>query len=265
MEGPSMSTLTQPEIDKAMINHGLNILNYLKENGIKDDHQRVSLIYLEESWDKLSIDGLLDDVFLGRLIERTNIWKDPEPPQVSTPEKKPGKVLLSVPYWKQTDNYRDANRTCFSSSMAMIVEFLNKEALATDDQYVKTVFNIGDTTEPSVQVKALTYYGIEGTYRQNMGLDDLDEELYAGYPVGVAILHRGSLSSPTGGHWIVCRGKTEDGKGYFFNDPYGSINDGYQGEVENGQCVEYSRELLEARWTAEGGNSGWGMTCRKKA
>jgi hypothetical protein len=185
----------------------------------------------------------------------------PEPPKKAT---KPKGVLLKVPYWKQTDNYRDANRTCFSSSMAMIIEYLLPDELPNDDTYVKTVFNIGDTTDASVQVKALGYHNIVGTYRQNMDFDDLDSELAQGYPVGVAILHRGTLASPTGGHWIVCTGRSEDGSRYQFNDPYGSLMDAYQGEVENGKSVWYSRDILRARWTAEGTGTGWGMTCRKK-
>ena len=32
--------------------------------------------------------------------------------------------VLPVPYYQQTDNYRDANRTCNSSSCSMCLEFL---------------------------------------------------------------------------------------------------------------------------------------------
>jgi hypothetical protein len=173
-------------------------------------------------------------------------------------------INLGVPFWQQTDNYRDANRTCFSSSMAMIVEFLSPEKLTGDNDYVETVFSIGDTTDPIVQVKSLAKYGIIGTYRQNMDFADIDKELLAGFPVGIGILHRGTLDAPTGGHWLVIIGKTADGQFYICNDPYGSINDGYQGDVLNGKGVKYSVAMLKKRWTAEGANSGWGMTCRKK-
>lgn len=177
---------------------------------------------------------------------------------------KPKEVNLPVPFWKQTDNYRDGNRTCFSSSMAMVVEFLAPEKLKGDDEYVKTVFSIGDTTDPTVQVKALAKHGIEGTYRQNMDFADLDKELAGGFPVGIGILHRGPSDAPTGGHWIVVKGKTSDGLAYYCNDPYGSIGDGYQGDAENGNNVQYSVNMLRKRWTADGAGSGWGMTCRKK-
>jgi hypothetical protein len=188
----------------------------------------------------------------------------PIPPALLA-KAKPAGILLSVPYWKQTDNYRDANRTCFSSSMAMIVEKLLPEELPDDDTYVETVFSIGDTTNPNVQIQALAYHGVYGSYYQNMDFDTLDQELFAGFPVGVAILHRGPLNAPTGGHWIVCTGVSADRSKYRFNDPYGTLMDGYQGNVENGKDVWYSREILTARWTADGPGSGWGMICRKKA
>jgi hypothetical protein len=178
--------------------------------------------------------------------------------------KTSGGVLIEGEYWKQTDNYRDAQRTCFSSSMAMITEKLNPPELEGDDEYVQTVFSIGDTTDPSVQVEALSRHGINGTYSQTMDFDLLDSELYQGYLVGVAILHRGPLEAPTGGHWIVCNGRSQTGDKYRFHDPYGSLMDGYQGDVENGKNVWYSRDILKARWTADGPGSGWGMTCRQK-
>jgi len=187
--------------------------------------------------------------------------KAPEP----KPKPAAGKILLPVIFWPQTDNYRDPNRTCFSSSMAMIVQFLNPTEIKNDNEYVKVVFDHGDTTDPYVQVAALDKFGVKGNYSQALGFDDLDRELESGYPVGIGILHRGPLSAPTGGHWIVCRGRSEDGQIYYFNDPYGSLADGYQGEVTNGQSVGYSREVLTARWTVEGKKSGWGMVCRKKA
>lgn len=180
------------------------------------------------------------------------------------PQKKSGGVLIEGEYWKQTDNYRDSQRTCFSSSMAMITEKLSPAELDGDDTYVQTVFSIGDTTDPNVQVEALDRHGIVGTYRQTMDFDLLDSELYAGYLVGIAILHRGPLEAPTGGHWIVCNGRSEAGDKYRFHDPYGSLMDGYQGAVENGKNVWYPRDILKARWTADGPGSGWGMTCRKK-
>ena len=48
-----------------------------------------------------------------------------------------GPVDLKVPYWPQTDNYTQSERTCNSSSCAMVLEFFKPEAVVNDDQYIK--------------------------------------------------------------------------------------------------------------------------------
>jgi hypothetical protein len=62
---------------------------------------------------------------------------------------------------------------------------------------------------------------------------------------------------------VVVVGKTEDGKSYIFNDPYGSLNTGYSGPVEEGKGSVYSKEVLKYRWL-EGGkdNTGCGRVFR---
>jgi hypothetical protein len=170
--------------------------------------------------------------------------------------------ILNVPYFPQTDNYRDANRTCNSSSCAMCLEFLKPGTLKGskgDDAYIQKVFAIGDTTDHAVQTRVLKDYGITSEFRYNLGFADLDRELSAGRPVAIGILHRGSLSAPTGGHICVVIGKSPDGKSYICNDPYGSLNDGYTGAVTNGKGVQYSVEVLKYRWLDKGKDkTGWG-------
>lgn len=175
-----------------------------------------------------------------------------EPPAV------PG--VLDVPYFPQTDNYRDANRTCNSSSCAMCLEYFKPGTLKGakgDDAYVQKVFAVGDTTDHEVQTKVLASYGLKSDFRYNLGFSDLDRELAAGRPVVIGILHRGSLSSPTGGHMCVVIGKK--GNDYVINDPYGSLNDGYTGPVTNGKGVVYKKSELEHRWLDHGKDkTGWG-------
>jgi len=168
--------------------------------------------------------------------------------------------ILNVPYFPQTDNYRDANRTCNSSSCAMCLEFLKPGTLKGskgDDAYIQKVFAIGDTTSHEVQTRVLKDYGVNSEFRYNLGFTDLDRELAAGRPVVIGILHRGTLSSPTGGHILVVIGKKGDD--YIVNDPYGSLNDGYTGPVTNGKGVQYSVEVLKYRWLDKGKDkTGWG-------
>jgi hypothetical protein len=174
----------------------------------------------------------------------------PEPPK--TPS------VLNVPFFPQTDNYRDAQRTCNSSACAMCLEYFKPGTLIGpkgDDAYIRKVFTIGDTTDHSVQTKVLASYGIKSSFSYNLTFADLDRELAAGRPVVIGILHRGPLSAPTGGHMCVVIGKS--GENYVVNDPYGSLNDSYTGPVTNGKGAVYKRSDLVRRWCPKG-NDGWG-------
>ena len=168
--------------------------------------------------------------------------------------------ILKVPFYPQTDNYRDPNRTCNSSSCAMCLEYFKPGTLKGskgDDEYIRKVFAVGDTTDHSVQTRVLQSYGVRSEFRYNLSFADIDRELSAGRPVCIGILHRGSLSAPTGGHILVVIGKTSSGD-YVVNDPYGSLNDSYTGPVTNGKGAIYKKSVLEKRWTADGPKSGWG-------
>jgi hypothetical protein len=168
--------------------------------------------------------------------------------------------ILNVPYFPQTDNYRDADRTCNSSSCAMCLEYFKPGTLKGakgDDAYIQKVFAIGDTTNHDVQTRVLKDYGVNSEFRYNLGFSDLDRELSAGRPVAIGILHRGTLSSPTGGHICVVIGKK--GEDYVVNDPYGSLNDGYTGPVTNGKGAVYKKSDLMYRWLTKGKDkTGWG-------
>ena len=193
------------------------------------------------------------------LIDDESNWirifreKAPVPAQVG---------VLAVPYYPQTDNYRDANRTCNSSSCAMCLEYLKPGTLKGakgDDAYVQKVFAIGDSTDHTVQTRVLEGYGIKSYFSYNLSFSDIDKSLSAGKPVVIGILHRGSLSAPSGGHMLCVIGKSPDGKSYICNDPYGSLNDGYTGAVTNGKGVQYYVEVLKHRWLEKGKDkTGWG-------
>ena len=175
-------------------------------------------------------------------------------------ESKPKSNILEVPYYPQTDNYRDAQRTCNSSACAMCLEYFKPGTLQGakgDDAYIQKVFSIGDTTDHLVQTRVLSGYGIDSNFSYSLSFADLDRELDNQRPVVIGILHRGSLSAPTGGHMVVVIGKTPAGD-YVVNDPYGSLNDNYTGSVYNGKGAIYKRSELMRRWTPEGPNSGWG-------
>ena len=175
-------------------------------------------------------------------------------------EKPKSEGVLNISWFPQTDNYTNSERTCNSSACAMCLEYLKPGTLKGaqgDDAYIRKVFAIGDTTDHSVQTNVLNSYGVKSHFSYNLSFADLDREIANQRPVVIGILHRGSLSNPTGGHMCVVIGKTPDGKGYFVNDPYGSLNDNYTGPVENGKKTIYTKAVLKHRW-CPGGNDGWG-------
>jgi hypothetical protein len=166
-------------------------------------------------------------------------------------------IMLAVPYFNQVDNRYEPMRTCSTSSHAMAAKFLGAKISGDDDYYARFVKGQFDSTDWDGHTRALAKLGIKSVYHQDLGFDDLDRELERGKPIVIGILHRGTLADPRGGHVLVVIGKNETSTGYFVNDPFGSILDGYQGPVENGKGALYSRAILKARWTV-GGGGGWG-------
>jgi hypothetical protein len=174
--------------------------------------------------------------------------------------------VLAVPYFSQRDNYRDAARTCFSSSCAMLTEFLKPGTLPGakgDDKYIEQVFKRGDSTDAAVQVQTLKHFGITASFKTNGSLSTLDALLGQGIPVPVGILHHGPSSAPSGGgHWIIVIGK--EGTNYIVNDPWGEIDNASGTYIsQNGKGLKYSENLIKARWTVEGPGSGWFIQASK--
>jgi hypothetical protein len=198
------------------------------------------------------LEDTLPELFLRDDSEWVKVYRTSAP--------KPASNVLPVPWFPQTDNYRDPQRTCNSSSCAMCLEYFKPGTLVGpkgDDAYIRKVFAVGDTTDHAVQTRVLQSYGVRSEFRYNLSFEDLDRELSNRRPVCIGILHRGSLSSPTGGHILVVIGRTPSGD-YVVNDPYGSLNDRYTGPVTNGKGAVYKRSDLIRRWTVDGPKSGWG-------
>jgi GH24 family phage-related lysozyme (muramidase) len=178
------------------------------------------------------------------------------------PEPKPevAELVLPVPYYPQTDNYTQPERTCNSSACAMALEYFRPGTLKGpkgDDAYLREVFSVGDSVDHWAQTKVLAEYGVQSEFVYNLCFADLDRELSKKRPVVIGILHRGSLKDPYGGHIIIVIGKNTNGD-YIVHDPYGDLYDGYTGNVYKGKSAVYEKSVLEARWTVEGPMSGWG-------
>lgn len=170
------------------------------------------------------------------------------------------KAILDVPWYPQTDNFTQPNRTCNSSCCAMFLEYFKPGTLdgpKGDDEYLRRVFSFGDTTDHSAQTKALKSFGLNSEFHYDLTFWELDRQLKEQKPVVIGVKHRGSLWRPSGGHMVVVIGKTPDGD-YVVNDPYGSWNDRYTGPVTNGKETVYKTKDLRYRWLCDGPTSGWG-------
>ena len=169
---------------------------------------------------------------------------------------------LNVRYFSQRDNFRDANRTCFSSTCAMLVEYLKPGTFPGeygDDFYIKRVFSYGDTTEAHVQVRALQSYEVDSRFIQNGSISLLKNQIDSGKPIPVGILHHGPSSAPSGGgHWLLVSGY--DNSGFICMDPWGEI-DHSTGTYPStdGEAVHYSYDLFKSRWTVSSDSDGWAI------
>lgn len=181
--------------------------------------------------------------------------------------------MLLVPvkqYYLQTDsNTSHGSRMCFSTTCAMAVKFLQPESLKgsnADDNYLKTVFKYGDTTDAAAQIQACKQFGVLATFHTTGTKQSLLSELAKGFPVATGILHHGPASAPSGGgHWMLLIG--DAGQSGVFHDPYGELdnaNGGYAKIGSGGMSVNYSWENWLKRWQVDGPGSGWYMTFRKQ-
>ena len=157
---------------------------------------------------------------------------------------------LSVPtrYFSQRDNYRDAHRTCNSSSNAMYLDWLlrvaGRKQLQSDDVYIKEVFNNGDTIYHGVQTAALREWGFKTKWMTDVDLPFVEDLLESGFPVVANILHRGSETRPSGGHVILLIAY-KNGT-FIAHDPYGTLESNYSNR--NGAFSRINRETFKRRW-----------------
>ena len=177
----------------------INLHNFFKYYDDKNPKHLNAVKQLEKDIDKFA-SSLLDDSSNWVRLYRAN-----------TEQKY---YTLKVPFYPQTDNYRDPQRTCNSSACAMCLEYFKPGTLKGvqgDNAYIQKVFAIGDTTDHNVQTRVLSGYGIDSKFSYDLSFSDLDSEIINKRPVVIGILHRGSLSNPVGGHMVVVIGKTSSG------------------------------------------------------
>jgi GH24 family phage-related lysozyme (muramidase) len=164
--------------------------------------------------------------------------------------------LVGVPYFQQRDSAQRSqrDRSCFSSSCAMLLEALKPGTLPGangDDQYLAVVQRYGDTTDAGAQLQALAYYGITAQLVQDADFRLIEQQIARGIPVPCGYIHRGPVERPTGsGHWLVVVGHTPTH--LVVNDPWGEP-DLVSGATlnANGMGLRFSRRNFGRRWMVE--------------
>jgi GH24 family phage-related lysozyme (muramidase) len=175
---------------------------------------------------------------------------------------------LQVPWYQQMDSAdrSQAARMCFSSSCAMLLQYLKPGTLKGangDDQYLKRVQQYGDTTDPTAQIRALSSYGIKAKFTKVANYHHLEQLINAGIPVPCGFLHRGPVTKPTGsGHWLIVVGYTKTD--LIVHDPFG-MADLVTGATLGGTArfAKYSRQHFAPRWMVEGGSTGWAIIAER--
>ena len=173
---------------------------------------------------------------------------------------------LDVPYYTQLDSevWGQAERSCFSSSMAMALEYIDPDGIdGDDDWYLREVLKRGDTVSSTAQIETARALGYDVEFHMDGTEQDLLDQLDKGIPVPVGILHKGHVNKPTGGgHWICLIGY--DDTHFYVNDPMGDLDlvgGGYpwSGRAE-GDGLKYTRKNTLKRWLIDGsGADGWWM------
>lgn len=173
---------------------------------------------------------------------------------------------LDVPYFAQYDSATNqGGRMCFTSSMAMALDYLDPDAIdGDDDWYLNIVLYFGDTVSSVAQERAARSLGYDATFRMDGTEEDLFSKLDQGIPVPIGILHHGSVDNPTGGgHWVCLIGY--DDTHFMVHDPAGEldlINGGYP-YGRSGESQRYSRKNLIKRWNIANNHDGWWMELKK--
>lgn len=197
------------------------------------------------------------------------------PPAATPPPAESGIIKLPVTYQCQVDSEylggADALRMCFSSSNAMLLDYIDPEALRghgqEDDFYLATLNKLGyDSTDAAGQIATLQHFGLDATFRTNGTLHSLKRLLAEDIPIPCGILHHGHVSNPTGGgHWMCIVGIDEKAGQLIAHDPYGELNAVDGGYVStncsSGRFVRYSIKNWLARWEIVGGD-GWYVEAR---
>ena len=169
--------------------------------------------------------------------------------------------LVGVPRFQQRDSAQlsQRDRTCFSSSCAMLLEAIKPGTLKGangDDQYLAVVQRFGDSTDASAQIRALAHFGVTARLEQHADFALIEQQINRGIPVPCGYLHRGPVHAPRGsGHWLVVIGHTPTH--LLVHDPWGEPDLVHGTTVSaNGMGIRLTRRNFARRWMVQPAGDG---------
>ena len=162
-------------------------------------------------------------------------------------------------YFSQRNNYRDANRSCFSSCAAMILKQARPDLLkGGDDEYLERVFSIGDSVEAATQIKALESFGVKAVFETDCSIRNLQMWTCGkdGKAAATGLLHRGDYRNPdpNKSHYVVVSGCDFGSERFQVQDPW---LDGYDWKAgvhnghKDGKDQFWPFEAFRYRFTVE--------------
>lgn len=163
---------------------------------------------------------------------------------------------LQVPWYAQMDSVdrSQAARMCFSSSCAMLLQYLKPGTLKGpngDDQYLRRVQQYGDTIDVAAQIKALDSYGVKAKFVQNADFALIEKQITKGIPIPCGYIHHGPVSRPTGGGHYLCLVGINNAHA-IVHDPLGEMD--LINGIQLGKAARYANYLRkdwERRWMVE--------------
>lgn len=178
------------------------------------------------------------------------------------------RCLRNFPYFYQVDNGPEGWRQCQSSSIAMVLKYLDVKGINDDVDYLRYVNKYGDTTARIPHIEALKELNVSASFKQNLDAQDVKNQIDKGLPVVAGVLHHGFVSAPRGGgHFIVITGYSD--KEWLVQDPYGEldlVNGVWLSTTPTaGKNQKYSFKNLNPRFFYGGDSNGWGWVDFKYA
>ena len=253
---------TDPDYPKKLI----EIMNKYHSKPAKPEEGcflvRAALYYAGEPHQDAALEALWDKLGNKDREEFKAAYRGSEKPYTQFLGYSSDGVYLDVPYFYQRDAKNGhGERMCFSSSMAMALDYWDPNVIEGDDDwYLEQVLRHGDTISSVAQMQTARSLGFNVEFHMDGSQSDIEELLLKNIPVPIGVLHRGHVNNPSGGgHWVCIIGMTDTH--FFVHDPFGEmdlVNGGYVSTgPEDGFAQKYSKENLMKRWTIENDSDGW--------